>query len=67
MTFVKGRSRPANRSPPHSLSKSEEHQTEIIVILFTQSTADLHKYFNREQNKLYVCYNFSLMLHGIHG
>ena len=37
---------------------------EILVILFTQSTAVLHKYLNDEL-KYFVCYNFSLRLHRI--
>jgi len=34
------------------------------MILFTQSTAVLHKYLNDEL-KYFVCYNFSLRLHRI--
>jgi len=37
---------------------------EILMILFTQSTAVLHKYLNDEL-KYFVCYNFSLWLHRI--
>jgi len=37
---------------------------EILIILFTQSTAVLHKYLNDEL-KYFVCYNFSLRLQRI--
>ena len=37
---------------------------EILMILFTQSAAVLHKYLNDEL-KHFVCYNFSLRLHRI--
>jgi len=36
----------------------------IILILFTQSTAVLHRYLNDEL-KNFLCYNFSLTLHRI--
>jgi len=36
----------------------------FLMILFTQSTAVLHKYLNDEL-KYFVCYNFSLRLHRI--
>jgi len=39
---------------------------EILMILFTQSTAVLHKYLNDEL-KYFVCDNFSLRFHRIPG
>ena len=65
MTFIPHQLQQYNRSPPFTviIYWAGSLHPEILIILFTQSTAVLHKYLNDELKIL--CYNFSLRLHRI--